>query len=143
MVQIRLNSSNLSPSSTFTSGAGHTDRIGHYINCSSNPYDLRPAADIILGAAYSMRETMPDNQPLVILMGPMTSCWSKGVGGLYAYYFCQQKGCDLKGKSIRRDMIQIERKTEQFFDSIVESDSHTFITAYEKKPANWKKKKSD
>ncbi|MCW5608742.1 MAG: recombinase family protein [Nitrosomonas sp.] len=117
---------------------------------------------------------------------PMTSCWSRGVGGLYAYYLCHGKNndgtrCDLYGKSIRReqvegdfekllgdmkpskelfflaadiftdlwnakretakqeaehirrDIIMIERKTEQFFDRITETDSETLITAYEKK----------
>ena len=44
--------------------------------------------------------------------------------------------------TIRRDMIQIERKTEQFFDRIVESDSHTLITAYEKKIRQLEKEKS-
>lgn len=27
---------------------------------------------------------------------PMTSCWSKGNGGQYAYYLCQQKGCTVR-----------------------------------------------
>lgn len=109
---------------------------------------------------------------------PMTSCWSKGNGGQYAYYLRQQKGCTVRGKSvrkeklegdfetllrnmkpskevaadiftdiwnkkreaakqeaehIRRDIIQIERKTEQFFDRITGTDSETLMTAYEKK----------
>ena len=117
---------------------------------------------------------------------PMTSCWSRGTGGLYAYYLCHGKNddgtrCDLYGKSIRREQVegdfetllskmkpskemlllsadiftdlwnakreaskqeaegirrnilQIERKTEQFFDRISETDSQTLITAYEKK----------
>jgi len=34
---------------------------------------------------------------------------------------------------IRKNIIQIERKTEQFFNRITETDSHTLITAYEKK----------
>lgn len=117
---------------------------------------------------------------------PMTSCWSRGTGGRYAYYLCHGKNddgtrCNQYGKSIRkeklegdferllgevkpskemfflaadiftdlwnikrdtakqeadrirRDIIQIERKTEQFFDRIVEADSPTLVTAYEKK----------
>ncbi|WP_435641790.1 hypothetical protein [Micavibrio aeruginosavorus] len=40
----------------------------HYINCSSNPYDLRPAANIIVGAATKMRAELPDDVPLVILI---------------------------------------------------------------------------
>jgi len=112
---------------------------------------------------------------------PMTSCWSRGTGGRYAYYLCRQKNCAVKGKSIRREQVegdferllgdmkpskemfflaadiftdlwnvrranakdeaecirnnilQIERKAEQFFDRITETDSPTLITAYEKK----------
>jgi site-specific DNA recombinase len=117
---------------------------------------------------------------------PMTSCWSRGTGGRYAYYLCHGKNgdgtrCSQYGKSVRKeklegdfekllgemkpskelfflaadiftdlwnikretakleadkirlDIIQIERKTEQFFDRIVETDSPTLITAYEKK----------
>ena len=38
-----------------------------------------------------------------------------------------------EAEHIRRDIIMIERKTEQFFDRITETDSETLITAYEKK----------
>jgi site-specific DNA recombinase len=38
-----------------------------------------------------------------------------------------------KAEHIRRDIIQIERKTEQFFDRITDTDSETLIMAYEKK----------
>lgn len=41
----------------------------HYINCSANPYDLRPVANIIVGAAAQMRAALPDDVPLVILIG--------------------------------------------------------------------------
>jgi len=34
---------------------------------------------------------------------------------------------------IRKNIIKIERKTEQFFDRITETDSQTLITAYGKK----------
>lgn len=64
-----LNNGNLSPSSTFISGEEHAEKIGHYINCSSNPYDLRPAADIILGAAYEMAKSLPREQPIAIVFG--------------------------------------------------------------------------
>ncbi len=37
---------------------------------------------------------------------PMTSCWSKGTGGLYPYYLCHRPGCALKGKSIARAEIE-------------------------------------
>ena len=42
---------------------------GHYINCSANLYDLRPAANIIVGAAAKMRADLADDVPLVILIG--------------------------------------------------------------------------
>ena len=39
---------------------------------------------------------------------PYTSCWSKGVGGRYAYYLCQGKECPERGKSIPRATIEDE-----------------------------------
>jgi hypothetical protein len=36
----------------------------------------------------------------------MTAAWSKGRGGLYAYYFCQTKGCEDGRKSIRKDTLE-------------------------------------
>jgi len=37
----------------------------------------------------------------------LTSGWSKSrTGKRYPYYLCQTRGCDLKGKSIRRDKIE-------------------------------------
>lgn len=38
----------------------------------------------------------------------MTSCWSKGRNGKYPYYVCQTRGCDLKGKSVRKEKIESE-----------------------------------
>lgn len=38
------------------------------VDCSNNPYDLRPAAQAIVQAALKMRTAMPKNQPFVILM---------------------------------------------------------------------------
>ncbi|WP_244531968.1 recombinase family protein [Nitrosomonas aestuarii] len=116
---------------------------------------------------------------------PLTACWSRGRGGLYAYYLCHGKEngvkCSQYGKSvrrdklesefeallsgmkpskdmfllaaeiftdlwnlrrdqakaeaetIRRDLLKIERKSEQFFERIVEADNPILITAYEKK----------
>lgn len=116
---------------------------------------------------------------------PLTACWSRGRGGLYAYYLCHGKEngvkCSQYGKSVRKDtleeefeallsemkpskdmfflaaeiftdlwnarrnhakqeadtirrnLLQIERKAEQFFDRIVEADNPILITAYEKK----------
>lgn len=37
---------------------------------------------------------------------PMTATWSKGKGGMYPYYLCRQKDCDLNGKSVARDKIE-------------------------------------
>jgi DNA invertase Pin-like site-specific DNA recombinase len=39
---------------------------------------------------------------------PMTSCWSKGRGMLYPYYFCDQKSCPDHRKSIRREKLEEE-----------------------------------
>lgn len=117
---------------------------------------------------------------------PLTACWSRGRGGLYAYYLCQGKEkngvkCSQYGKSVRKDklesefeallsemkpskamlflaaeiftdlwnakrdnarqeadtirrnLLQVERKAEQFFERIVEADNPILITAYEKK----------
>jgi site-specific DNA recombinase len=124
---------------------------------------------------------------------PMTACWSRGRGGLYAYYLCHGKhngvNCSQYGKSIRReeiegdfeallkemkpskeiflliaemftdlwneqrdiakleaekirrDILQIERKTEQLFDRIIDTDSPILITAYEKKIRNLEEEK--
>ena len=38
----------------------------------------------------------------------LTSCFSKGNGGSYGYYMCFNRGCESKGKSIRRDVIEGE-----------------------------------
>ena len=59
----------LAPSTTFISGEEHADKIGHYINCANDPHDLRPAVDIIVNAAYAMRKTLADSQPVAIIMG--------------------------------------------------------------------------
>lgn len=39
---------------------------------------------------------------------PMTAAWSKGRNALYPYYTCQNRHCELKGKSIRREKIEGE-----------------------------------
>ena len=39
---------------------------------------------------------------------PYTSCWSKGTGGHYAYYLCQNKECAERGKSIPKKVIEDE-----------------------------------
>lgn len=47
---------------------------GYTIDCSANPYDLRPAADLIIEAAGRMRAELPPGTPLVILMGEKHTC---------------------------------------------------------------------
>jgi len=37
---------------------------------------------------------------------PLTAAWSKGRNKKHPYYFCRQKGCASKGKSIRRDQLE-------------------------------------
>ncbi|MEP2989773.1 MAG: recombinase family protein [Parasphingorhabdus sp.] len=40
---------------------------------------------------------------------PLTACWSKGgSGNRHAYYLCQYKHCESRGKSIRRDDMEEE-----------------------------------
>ncbi len=112
----------------------------------------------------------------------LTACWSKSrTGKRHAYYLCQNRKCEYKGKSIRKDVLegefealltklepskelfviatkmfrklwdhrgqtegqqrtlikkevtQIQRKTDQLLDRIVESDSTIVIGAFEKR----------
>jgi len=51
---------------------------------------------------------------------PYTSCWSKGRNAKYPYYTCQTKGCEHKGKSIRREVI--EGEFEDLLESMVPSE---------------------
>ena len=37
---------------------------------------------------------------------PMTSGWSKGRSKYYGYYLCQTKGCELYGKSIKKEDVE-------------------------------------
>lgn len=39
---------------------------------------------------------------------PLTSCWSKGMGGRYAYYLCPKRGCESYGKSTRKEKLEGE-----------------------------------
>jgi hypothetical protein len=45
----------LKPSSSFVRGGDHVDLMKRYVDCSSNPYDLRPAADSIIAEAIELR----------------------------------------------------------------------------------------
>jgi site-specific DNA recombinase len=119
----------------------------------------------------------------------LTSCWSKGTGGMYAYYLCQQKGCSMKGKSIRKEKMEsdfekllssmrpsdevielakvtfddawqtqsqalkqdaekirkeimlIERKSEQLMDRVIEADNPTMVSKYEKRIQEFEQEK--
>ncbi len=42
---------------------------------------------------------------------PLTACWTKGRNAHYPYYYCQGKGCDNYGKSIKRDVLEGEFET--------------------------------
>lgn len=37
---------------------------------------------------------------------PLTACWSTGRNGRHAYYLCPKRGCDVYGKSVKRDLIE-------------------------------------
>lgn len=39
---------------------------------------------------------------------PLTACWAKGRTKKYAYYHCREKTCQSYGKSIRREVIEVE-----------------------------------
>ena len=39
---------------------------------------------------------------------PLTACWSKGRSVSYPYYFCFERGCISKGKSIRKERLEAD-----------------------------------
>jgi site-specific DNA recombinase len=39
---------------------------------------------------------------------PMTACWSRGRSSSYPYYLCVTKGCESRGKSVRREKLEAE-----------------------------------
>ena len=44
--------------------------------------------------------------------GPLTACWSTSkTGKKHAYYWCHNRGCESRGKSIRRDALEGEFET--------------------------------
>jgi hypothetical protein len=65
---------------------------------------------------------------------PYTSCWSKGVGGRYAYYLCQGKECPDRGKSIPKKVIEDE--FEKMLAELTPSPD-LFYTAAEMFSALW------
>lgn len=57
---------------------------------------------------------------------PMTSCWSRSANkNRYAYYLCQRPGCDMKGKSVRRE--KLESEFEELLLDLVPSFELTYI----------------
>jgi DNA invertase Pin-like site-specific DNA recombinase len=38
----------------------------------------------------------------------LMACWAKGRTKMYPYYFCQTKGCEIYGKSVRKEKIEAE-----------------------------------
>lgn len=44
---------------------------------------------------------------------PMTACWSEGRSRRYPYYFCYNRACESRGKSVNRD------KVEAAFDALL------------------------
>ncbi|WP_435641791.1 hypothetical protein [Micavibrio aeruginosavorus] len=66
------------PSSNAPLFLGEEGMAGHYIDCSANPYDLRPAADLIIQAAGRRRAELPPGTPLVILIGEKHPCSAHG-----------------------------------------------------------------
>ena len=81
-------------------------------------------------ARVPARKDINDDFPLrgFVLCGccgnPLTACWSKGKAKHYPYYLCHQKGCEAKGKSVRRELVEGEfeellkalRPTEELFE---------------------------
>lgn len=47
---------------------------------------------------------------------PYTACWSRGRGGKYRYYHCVHRGCRLRGKGVRGDVL--ERQFEELLGSV-------------------------
>ena len=37
---------------------------------------------------------------------PLTACWTKGRNARYPYYYCAKRGCDVYGKSVKREVIE-------------------------------------
>ena len=57
---------------------------------------------------------------------PMTASWTTGRNGKHPYYHCKTKGCELKGKSIRRK--EVEDKFEAILRSIKPKEKTLSLT---------------
>ena len=68
--------------------------------------------------------------------GKLTGAWTRGKSKLFAYYFCQKKGCPLKGSVIRKKNIEdgfndlLKEMTTD--DDILELSKAVFIAVKEK-----------
>lgn len=69
-----------------------------------------------------LRDMKPSKELFFVAAEIFTDIWNK-----------KREAAKQEAEYIRRDIIQIERKTEQFFDRITETDNETLMTAYEKK----------
>ena len=67
----------------------------------------------------------------------MTAAWSTGRSRRYAYYVCQTRTCDLKGKSIRREKMEAE--FEAFLHELQPSKA-LFHLAYVSFKEHWDRK---
>lgn len=69
MARYHVETSAFSPSAEFRSGAQMpAGALGHFLNCASNPYDLRPAADLILDVTKNLARDATPARPLVLVM---------------------------------------------------------------------------
>lgn len=58
---------------------------------------------------------------------PLTGCWSKGQKKIYPYYLCQKRGCENKGKSILKQVME-----DQFVELLEKLEqSEELLTAAE------------
>ena len=69
---------------------------------------------------------------------PLTACWSKGEhGGIYAHYFCINKQCSKKGKTIARNLLHNEfaeyLKTIKPQEAFVNYFKEVFIDRYKER----------
>ena len=80
-------------------------------------------AEQIDSAFEELLESMqPSEELFIAASGMITELWDQ-----------QAKLAKQEAETIRKEIVAIERKTEQFFDRIVDADSPVLVTAYEKK----------
>lgn len=74
--------------------------------------------------------TKPSKELILLAVDIFTNLWNE-----------KRETVKMEAEHFRQNILQIERKTEQFLDRITETDSQTSITTYEKKSEDWRKKK--